>query len=398
MSDFPILCIRSLDISQASPFLEMAWATIKSKHSDSRLLLKDQPHSSSPMRPDATIDDTQSERQPASVSHVISWSIPNERTIEDITLSEGVSAVPGPINAVYKLSDKRATKMLFEQFNLPTPRWELLDREFTHGELLKPGCRDKLEQELVSHIAFPVILKPLWDCMGHGIEIISNKDQLIKTLSQNQRKNILIESFIDGALGCIEIAGTPGNYFFQPPCYTGQSSMGVRSDFDTIRVCHPGLFSKQLTGEVQTKLILLLNHLGFNGVCCVDFIVTENSLYLLGINPRISGISCLSSAASGVNSFESTYLISSGQWQAPLPYQSRQGAALQLGGKYADEISSVIRDEGNNVTVYRDNIITVDGKDSRNMIAGGTISSIENVLQSVQHSSLSFIALTLHMA
>lgn len=122
MSDFPVLCIRSLDISQASPFLEMAWETIKSKHSDSRLLLKDQPHSSSPMRPDAAIDDAQSELQSASVSHVISWSIPNERTIEDITLLEGVSAVPGPINAVYKLSDKRATKMLFEQFALPTPR------------------------------------------------------------------------------------------------------------------------------------------------------------------------------------------------------------------------------------------------------------------------------------
>ena len=387
MNTSPFLCIRSLDITQASPFLQMAWQKIKRTHPHSLLFLNDQP-------PDGEMDrdiDLKAHTLKA-IKRVISWSIPNERTIEDVTLLKNVKAIPGPLKAVYKLSDKRATKTLFEQFALPTPAWEILDREFTHGPLLKDNTGSKLECDLVSHMSFPLIAKPLWDCMGHGIEIIHDERALVLTLCANANRNILIEAFIDGALGCVEIIGTPENYVFQPACYTGQSIHGVRSNFDTIRVSHPDYFKTQLNEDIQSRLCDLLNYVSFSGACCVDFIVKGEDIYFLEINPRISGISCLSSAASGINSFEALYLIANGEWcKTRMSKNFINNGAVQIGGQLADDFSPILNAEGEKITIFRDEIIHVDGVSSRNIIAGGCPETILNILKPIDHSILEWL-------
>ncbi len=384
MKSSALLCIRSLDVIQASPFLEMAWKKIKITNRDSFLLLKDQPKNFKPLISDALYEDIDNNVfSQKRIKKVISWSIPNERTIEDITLLKDVETVPGPVTAIYKLADKRATKTLFEQFSLPTPKWEILDREFTQGHLLKEPFGNKLEIELISHIPFPVISKPLWDCMGHGIEIISNEFELIKNLNSNDQKNILVESFIDGYLGCIEIIGTPDNYFIQPPCFTGKTSNGVRSNFDTVRISHPEFFKGQLNHEIKMRLCNLLTYLDYSGACCVDFIVKDDNIFFLEINPRISGISCLSSAASGINSFEALYLISSGEWNKNLVASNiSNNSALQIGGRLADEIAPELFDK-KDLIIYRDEVIHVDGNPSRNIIVAGNHNMIKNIFKSL---------------
>ncbi len=393
MNTSPFLCIRSLDITQASPFLQMAWQKIKRTHPHSLLFLKDQPAMAT-LPPDGVMESDVDLNAHAvkAVKRVISWSIPNERTIEDATLLKSVEAIPGPLKAVYKLSDKRATKTLFEQFALPTPAWEILDREFTHGALLKDNFGGKLECDLVSHMSFPLIAKPLWDCMGHGIEIVHDERALVQTLCANAHRNILIESFIDGALGCVEIIGTPGNYVFQPACYTGQSIHGVRSNFDTIRVSHPDFFKTQLNEDIQSRLCNLLSHVSFSGACCVDFIVKGEDIYFLEINPRISGISCLSSAASGINSFEALYLIASGEWcKTRLSKDFIKNGAVQIGGQLADDFSPLLKTEGTKITLFRDEIIHVDGVSSRNIIAGGHPETILKILKPIDHTILEWL-------
>ncbi|WJV68324.1 ATP-grasp domain-containing protein [Pectobacteriaceae bacterium CE70] len=389
------LFIRSLDVNQASPFLEMAWEKIKALSPNSLLLLKDQPKNITPLIPGALYENIDHESISKKViERVISWSVPNERTIEDVTLLEDVDAVPGPITAIYKLSDKRATKSLFEKFFLPTPNWVVLDREFTHGNLLKESFGNKLELELASRLNFPIISKPLWDCMGHGIEIIRDENDLFENLSSNAQRNVLIESFIDGYLGCVEIIGTPNNYFFQPPCFTGNSSSGVRSDFDTVRVSNPYFFKEQLNKDIKTRLCNLLTYLDYSGVCCVDFIVKGDDIYFLEINPRISGISCLGSAASGLNSFEALYHISLAQWNIDsFREEFKNNTAIQIGGGLADKLSLLLNDDVGNITVYRDDVINVDGKTSRNIIAGGNNDAIERMFKSLDISIIELLNL-----
>ncbi|MGM3175177.1 ATP-grasp domain-containing protein [Dickeya lacustris] len=382
MNSFSQLCLRSLDISQASPFLEMAWDRIKREHPDSVLILQDQSRGESPCGK-RSIDSILkvNEQNDADFHSILSWSIPNERTIEDITLFPKIKSIPGPLNSVYKLSDKRATKILFEQFLLPTPKWEVLDREFTRGELLRNEVKEKIECNLLNHIPFPIVIKPLWDCMGHGVEIINNLNELVEVLSLNNKRTILAESFIDGDLGCVEIIGVPGCYFFQPPCLTGKSRDGVRSNFDTVRICHPNFFSRQLSASIKEKIVNVLECLDFSGACCVDFITTKDDIYFLEINPRISGISCLSSAASGVNSFEATYLISSNQWGGHI-FENRKSnfSAIQIGGTHVEKYISLL-ESNNDLKIVRNNIISVDGNESRNVIVSGASVSIDDFLK-----------------
>lgn len=389
MSIYYHLCIRSLDISQASPFIEMAWERIKAESPSSRFMLLDQPEGSAPSLADNSKWRQSDELQPVmDYQSVISWSIPNERTLEDITKFPEMHTTPGPLRAVYKLSDKRATKMLFEKFGLPTPCWEILDRGFTRGELLRESVKDNLEHCLLSTIPFPLVIKPLWDCMGHGVEILSDRQALTAHLAEDNEKSVLVEEFIDGELGCIEILGTPGHYYFQPPCLTGHSRNGVTSNFDTVRVSHPDLFRKLLTPEVKNSLMDLLNHLRFQGACCVDFIATPENLYFLEINPRISGISCLSSAASGVNSFEATYLISAKKWSEQALPDGCSNAAVQIGGAFADKYLPLLREQEPSLSIYRDNMISVDGHPSHSIIAGGGCSLICRFLQAINFNGI----------
>jgi hypothetical protein len=55
MNTSTFLCIRSLDITQASPFLQMAWQKIKRTHPHSLLFLKDQPAMAT-LPPDGAIE------------------------------------------------------------------------------------------------------------------------------------------------------------------------------------------------------------------------------------------------------------------------------------------------------------------------------------------------------
>lgn len=105
MNTSAFLCIRSLDITQASPFMQMAWQKIKRTHPHSLLCLKDQPAMAA-LPPDGVIegDVDLNAHDVKAVKRVISWSIPNEKTIEDVTLLNSVEAIPGPLKAVYKLS------------------------------------------------------------------------------------------------------------------------------------------------------------------------------------------------------------------------------------------------------------------------------------------------------
>ncbi|MCL8400789.1 hypothetical protein [Escherichia coli] len=115
-------------------------------------------------------------------------------------------------------------------------------------------------------------------------------------------------------------------------------------------------------------------------------------IYFLEINPRISGISCLSSAASSINSFEALYLIASGEWCKPRVLDDFiKNGAVQIGGQLADDFAPLLKAEGSKITLFRDDIINVDGVSSRNIIAGGCPETILNMLGSIDHTILKWL-------
>jgi hypothetical protein len=378
-----ILAIRSLDISQASPFLERAWCKISAENPTAKLWVAGQPKdvslpSYAQSRRWLLPDDARSSR----ATTVISWSIPNERTLEEAALFSGQQMVPGPLLAVYALADKRATKDLFARFGLPTPSSVVLDRGFTQGELIRPEFRVILEQQLASSLHYPIIMKPLWDCMGHGALVVRCPSQLNAAIQEVEGgRDLLIEEFIEGQAGSIEIFGEPGNYHFQPPCWTGSSSNGILSGFDALRISHPNLFFEVLTDSIYEAIAAMLSELSFRGACCVDFVTDGVDLFMLEVNPRVSGASCLSAAASGIDAYEATYRIARRQWSERLEQETAGGAAIQAGGDWVAFLKKVIDDAAQPIEWYRDGEINVDGITSPSAIVGGTAAVIEHLAE-----------------
>lgn len=371
MTGHPI-AIRSLDLAQASPFLEDAWDRMLADDPKSELWISDQP-------PHATIPDRARKTErllgEAHETHTgglaVSWSIPNERTLEESTLFENGTMVPGPLSAVYALADKRAAKSLFQRFDLPTPRGTVLDRGFSEGGLLHPSFRRRLEQQLVEPLRYPLIVKPLWDCMGHGVTIIDDPSQFKEAIGSSSDRDLLVEEFLDGHAGSIEILGEPEDYQFQPPCWTGSSSSGISQGFDSLRVAHPRLFSRVLTKAFRESLSNLLSAIGYRGACCVDFVVDGGRILVLEINPRVSGASCLSAAASGIDAFEASYRIAASQWHRRPHRLPRDRASIQAGGEWAARLARQIDEDRVELDWYRDRDIVVDGETSRSVIVGG---------------------------
>ncbi|MET9711689.1 acetyl-CoA carboxylase biotin carboxylase subunit family protein [Nocardiopsis alba] len=378
----PPIAIRSLDLAQASPFLEHAWDKILADHPEAELWIGDQPPLA---RIPARARESGHLLGEVPTTHdgelVVSWSIPNERTLEESTLFENGNMVPGPLPAVYALADKRAAKSLFQRFGLPTPRGTVLDRGFSEGGLLQPSFRRRLEQQLVAPLRYPLIMKPLWDCMGHGVRIVDDPARIEEAIGSSTARDLLVEEFLDGHAGSIEVLGEPGDYQFQSPCWTGSSFSGVSQGFDSLRVSHPDLFSDVLTKEFRTSLTDLLSSLGYRGACCVDFVVDGERIFVLEINPRVSGASCLSAAASGVDAFEASYRIAASQWHRRPRRVPRGGASIQAGGEWAARLVHRIHEDGLALDWYRDREIVVDGAASRSVIVGGAPDIVRSIFE-----------------
>ncbi len=380
------LAIRSLDLAQAAPFLQRAWSHVRDSEPSPELWVSDQPESEMTL-PGATKVVSAIPAVTLSSSEygsLVSWSIPNERTLEDVSLAAaGTAVVPGPLSAVYTLADKRAAKGLFQRFGIPTPKSTVIDRGFIEGGLLNVNYRRHFERRVVSELSFPLIVKPVWDCMGHGASVVLTEERLAFQLSAAGSRDLLVEEFHYGEAGSIEILGEPGDYQFQPPCWTGGSIEGLTANFDTLRVAHPDLFAAALGPALEDSLRCLLDSLQFRGSCCVDFVVSNSEVNVLEINPRVSGASCLSAAASGLDAFYASYEIANSRWSERSVKMCGSGAAIQAGGTWATRVEEQIRELGVEVEWFRDQKIVVDGVASRSVIIGATLGDVEAIVSAV---------------
>lgn len=380
------LVIRSLDLAQAAPFLERAWNHIRESEPFPELWISNQPESQTTLPSASKVFSTiPPDKLPSNeYGSLISWSIPNERTLEDVSLATSdTTVVPGPLHTIYTLADKRATKGLLHRFGIPTPKSVVLDRGFIEGGLLSDNYKHHFEKQILSGLHFPLIVKPLWDCMGHGMVLVLTEEQLVSQLSMEGPRDLLVEEFHYGEAGSIEILGEPGDYQFQPPCWTGGSSEGMNADFDTLRVAHPDLFGQAFKPALKDKLRCLLDSLRFRGSCCVDFVVSNREVMVLEINPRVSGASCLSAAASGLDAFYATYEIAKSRWNKRHLRMPSASAAIQAGGTWATRVEEQIHALNIKVDWFRDENIVVDGVASRNVIIGAGSTDVETIVSAL---------------
>lgn len=198
--------------------------------------------------------------------------------------------------------DKILSKILFDKFNIPTPKWF----SFNNNEMNSDDVAIKIEKDL----GYPAIIKPNDQGSTVGLSICRSKVDVKQALSlaKDYSEKILVEEFIHGreltvgvlgneAFPVLEIKPKQEIYDYQCKYTSGMSEYIVPADI-------PESISK----ELQKVSLAAFKSLECEGYARIDFRLSpENKFYLLEINtlPGMTSLSLVPKMAKAVGmSFE----------------------------------------------------------------------------------------------
>ncbi|MGA4501054.1 ATP-grasp domain-containing protein [Bacillus bombysepticus] len=240
---------------------------------------------------------------------VISISLPDNNAHRDSYLKEllekkfNIPVIMHPVNTTLLLSNKWETNQWLKRNGYQVPKSILV-----YGDLLS--------KRTVSYVAYidsiiskvkemkePYFLKPLWDSMSSGVLKINNINELKAYLSdKNINYDFVIEEQVNGGLYGMEVVGNNGNYFCQPLVKKCTGVTDSLVPFDHVRFGPFSVNNDERT-QLENNLIDICNKLEVCGSVEFEFIRNELGFYIIEINPRVSGMTNLSSAISGLNTY-----------------------------------------------------------------------------------------------
>ena len=151
------------------------------------------------------------------------------------------------------------------------------------------------ENDLIEKIGLPCFVKPNEAGSSHGISKVSRKSDLSEAIKNafSHDNNVIIESAINGievscgvyrhddkvnTLPITEII-TENAFFDYEAKYEGRA-----------QEITPARISNQITSEIQRTTINIYNKMKLSGICRIDFIIENNTPYIIEIN-TIPGLS-----------------------------------------------------------------------------------------------------------
>jgi D-alanine-D-alanine ligase len=223
-------------------------------------------------------------------------------TVQSLLDMKGIKYTGSKMLSSAVTMDKILSKILFDKFNIPTPKWfSTSSKELSSEELL---------EQIKDKINFPLVVKPNDQGSTVGLSIVRNKEQLydaLKLASQYSDK-ILIEEFIEGrelTVGIVgdnvypvlEIVPTHEIYDYECKYTSGMSQYIVPAEID-----------EEISEQLKKVSLLAFKALECEGYARLDYRLSrDNKFYLLEINtlPGMTSLSLLPKMAKATGvSFE----------------------------------------------------------------------------------------------
>ena len=192
--------------------------------------------------------------------------------------------------------DKVAARIVFEQFNIPVPRYRVFENSLL--------CKINLDD--LDALGFPLVIKPASSGSSIGVSIVTTKEDLMSAieLAFNHDERIIIEEYLQGrelTVGILEdeplapVEIIPRVKFFD---YQAKYTPGL-TDY---RV--PAQLPTDIYEKVQDVALHAHRSLGCRAFSRVDMILKDNSIpCVLEINtiPGLTQTSLLPKAANAKN-------------------------------------------------------------------------------------------------
>jgi D-alanine-D-alanine ligase len=221
--------------------------------------------------------------------------------IQSLLEMRGVKYTGSGVTSSAMAMDKNISKMIFQYFEIPTPRWLMINKNVS-GEV------QKIDESIKLRMGYPAVIKPNDEGSTVGLSIVQpdvEDVQLDKALeiAFEYTDKVMAEQYIDGreltvailgdeALPVVEIKPRHGFYD-----YVHKYTRGFTDYF-----C-PADLPEKLAKDIQAKALL-----AHNSLCCkvysrVDFRLNSKNEYLcLEVNtlPGMTELSLVPKAASAV--------------------------------------------------------------------------------------------------
>ncbi|MBN2279649.1 MAG: D-alanine--D-alanine ligase [Candidatus Marinimicrobia bacterium] len=176
--------------------------------------------------------------------------------------------------------DKIISKLIFERYNIPTPKWE----HFNRG---KEETIEEMVRDIEKNLAYPVVVKPANEGSTVGLTIVNQPEKLTDAIhfSRKFSKEVLVEEFIPGreltvalldnrALPVVEIIPKHQIYDYECKYADGMSEY-----------LSPAPLPQELTRRIQAYSLLGFKALKCSGYGRMDLRLSpDNKPYFLELN------------------------------------------------------------------------------------------------------------------
>ncbi|MGG4488806.1 carbamoyl phosphate synthase large subunit [Metabacillus idriensis] len=137
-------------------------------------------------------------------------------------------------------------------------------------------------------IGYPVLIRPSYVIGGKGMIVLENKEQLKRQVQKagNQSFPILIDRYVTGQEAEVDLIAD-GESILIPAVMEHIEPAGVHSG-DSMAIIPSKNISDKLKQDMHDAAQKIVKHLGFKGIMNIQFLIQDETLYVLEVNPRAS--------------------------------------------------------------------------------------------------------------
>jgi carbamoyl-phosphate synthase large subunit len=191
---------------------------------------------------------------------------------------EGVPIIGTPPDIIDLAEDRDRFREMMARLGIPMP---------------EAGMASTLEEAraVAARIGFPLILRPSYVLGGRGMEIVHDDEMLEQYMAAavdvTPERPILIDRFLEDALGCEADALADGTDAFMPAVMEHIEYAGVHSG-DSACVIPPVTISAEHLATIHEYTRKIAVELGVVGLMNIQYAICDGVVYVLEANPRAS--------------------------------------------------------------------------------------------------------------
>lgn len=181
-------------------------------------------------------------------------------------------------------------------------------------------------------IGYPVLVRPSYVLGGQGMEICMNDDDLRyyleESFTMDPERTVLIDQYIEG-MECEVDAICDGKDVFLPGIMEHLERAGVHSG-DSISIYPSRHISEAMEEEILDATRKVALELGVIGMINIQFIIEDEKLYMIEVNPRSSRTVPYLSKVTGINITELATKVMLGESLESMGYGTGIGERSKL--------------------------------------------------------------------